>query len=278
MNKTIVTHLSVDLDCITSTWLVRRFFPGWDEAQVVFTPQQVNWNNIVPDSDANILYVDTGYGKFDHHQINEHTCASRRIYTYLLEKNLVEPRLTLALGRLIEYINDVDNFADVNYPDPTADRYDFCLHQLITGLKKTIGKDEEIMQVVYKLLDAALELLKHKTRAEGEIKKGYVFHSKWGKTIAMNTGNDEAVRLSQKMGFELVVIKDPQKGFVRIKTPPNPRLDLTPLYEKIKEKDKTGYWFLHILKNMLLNGSSVTPDVKPSPLTLQQVIEIIKAL
>jgi len=276
--KKIVTHLSVDLDCITSTWLIKRFLPEWSEAEIVFTPQQVNWNNVLPDSDPNILYVDTGYGKFDHHQIKEHTCASRRIYAYLLEKNLVDPKLVSALGRLVEFVNDIDNFAEVNYPDPTNDRYDFCLHQLITGLKKTVGKDEEIIKIVNKLLDGVLELLRNKTRAEGEIKKGYVFHSKWGKTLAMNTGNDEAVRLSQKLGFALVVIKDPQKGFIRIKTPPNPLYDLTPLYEKIKEKDKTGYWFLHIHKNMLLNGSSVTPNVTPSPLTLQQVIEIIKGI
>ncbi|MCX6732175.1 MAG: hypothetical protein NTV98_01395 [Candidatus Roizmanbacteria bacterium] len=71
-------------------------------------------------------------------------------------------------------------------------------------------------------------------------------------------------------------MKDPQKHFARIKTLPSPELDLTPVYDKIKKIDTKGYWFLHILKNMLLNGSSRTPDAVPTPLTLQKLIEIIK--
>ena len=84
------------------------------------------------------------------------------------------------------------------------------------------------------------------------------------------------LRFAQKKGFSLVVMKDPQKKLARIKTRPSPDLDLTPVYEKIKKVDTKGYWFLHILKNMLLNGSSRTPDAVPTPLTLQKLIEIIK--
>ncbi|HLD24715.1 MAG TPA: hypothetical protein VJB96_02245 [Patescibacteria group bacterium] len=40
--KTIVTHIGPDLDVITSTWLVKTFFPGWEEAEVAFVPAGTN--------------------------------------------------------------------------------------------------------------------------------------------------------------------------------------------------------------------------------------------
>jgi hypothetical protein len=276
--KTIVTHIFPDLDAITSAWLLTRFLPDWEEAEIAFTPQQKNWNNIVPDSDPNILYCDTGYGKFDHHQIKERTCASRRILDYLIIQDHISNKEKNAVKRIVDYVTDIDNFGEVHYPDPAADKYDFCLHQLITGLKKKGMADLALVQTVFPLLDGVLQLFIYKGKAEAEIVKGFVFTSKYGKSLAMNTGNDEAMRLAQKMGFSLVVMKDPQKLTARIKTLPSPELDLTPVYEEIMKVDKKGTWFLHILKNMLLNGSSRTPDSIPTPLSLKQLIEIIREI
>jgi len=274
--KTIVTHIFPDLDAIASAWLITRYLPEWEDAEIVFTPQQKNWNNVVPDSNPDILYCDTGYGKFDHHQIQERTCASKRILDYLLIQDHVSGKDKEPLLRIINYVTEIDNFGEVNYPDPTSDKYEFCLHQLITGLKKKGMTDLALVQAIFPLLDAALQLFTYKLKAEAEITKGFVFHSKYGKSIAMNTSYDEAMRLAQKKGFSLVVMKDPMKKTARIKTVPSPENDLTPVYKKIMEVDNKGTWFLHILKNMLLNGSSRTPDSIPTPLSLQKLIEIIK--
>ncbi len=274
--KTIVTHIFPDLDAITSAWLLKRFLPEWEDAEIAFTPQQQNWNTIVPDSDPNVLYCDTGYGKFDHHQIKERTCASKRVFEYLSMMKHISSKDKDPLARIIDYVTDIDNFGEVHYTDPTSDKYEFCLHQLITGLKKKGMSDIVLVQTVFLLLDGVLQLFVYKIKAETEITKGFVFYSKYGKSLAMKTSNDEAMRLAQKKGFCLVVMKDPQKEFARIKTLPNPELDLTPVYDKIKKVDTKGYWFLHIMKNMLLNGSSRTPDAVPTPLTLQKLIEIIK--
>ena len=276
--KTIVTHLSVDLDCIAATWLVKRFFPEWDEADIVFTPQQVNWEEVVPDSNPNILYLDTGFGKFDHHQLQEYTSATKLLYKYILIHFPPDEKTQTALARLVSLVNELDHFAECFYPDASSDKWDLSLFQQVGALKQSLGEDRKVMETVFILLDAHLQLFKNKTKAEKEIKDGYVFQSKWGKTLVMNTRNDEALRLAQKLGFQLVAIKDPEKGGVRIKTPPKKELDLTPLYEEIMKKDRKGTWFLHIGKNMLLNGSNKKPGQVPSPLTLQQLIEIIKEL
>ena len=274
--KTIVLHIFPDLDAITSAWLLTRYLPDWEEAEIVFTPQQKNWNNVVPDSNPDILYCDTGYGKFDHHHIKARTCASKIVFDYLVMMKHISSKESGPLSRIIDYVVDIDNFGEVNYPDPTSDKYEFCLHQLITGLKKKGMTDTALVQTVSTLLDGVLQLFVYKLKAETEISKGFVFYSKYGKSLAMNTSNDEAMRLAQKKGFVLVVMKDPQKHFARIKTLPSPENDLTPVYDKIKKLDTKGYWFLHIMKNMLLNGSSRTPDAVPTPLTLQKLIEIIK--
>src|SRR3989344_449769 len=36
--KIIVTHSSPDLDAITSAWLIKRFLPGWEDANIQFVP------------------------------------------------------------------------------------------------------------------------------------------------------------------------------------------------------------------------------------------------
>jgi len=274
--KTIVLHICPDLDAITSAWLITRYLPEWEEAEIVFTPQQKNWNQVIPDSNPDVLYCDTGYGKFDHHHIKERTCASKRVYDYLLMMKYISPKDKDSLSRIVDYVVDIDNFGEVRYHDPTSDKYEFCLHQLITGLKKKGMSDNALVQTIFPLLDGVLQLFFYKIKAEVEISKGFIFYSKYGKSLAMNAANDEAMRLAQKKGFNLVVMKDPQKKNARIKTLPSPELDLTPVYDRIIKEDTKGTWFLHILKNMLLNGSSHTPDAVPTHLSLQKLIEIIK--
>lgn len=276
--KTIVTHISPDLDAIASTWLIRRFLPGWEEADMAFTPQQEDWNGVRPDSDPDILYTDTGFGKFDHHHLPERTSATKRVFEYLHMNDHIPSKISEAVSRMVDHINEIDHFAEVSFPDPSHDRYEFMLYQIVSGVKKKGISDAKLLQQIYPLLDGVLEIFVFKIRAEKEIQKGFIFQSSYGKSIAMNSTNDESMRLAQKMGYSLVVMKHAQLGFARIKTLPSPKLDLTPVYELIKKRDTKGYWYLHILKNMLLNGSSKTPNAVPTPLSLQELIEIIQSV
>lgn len=276
--KTVVIHPSVDLDCITASWVIKRFFPGWEEAEIEFIPYDGLWNEIAVDSDPDVLYVDVGRGKFDHHQRSEYTSATKLVYEHASQQGFLDPKTDRALGRLVVLVNEIDHFAEWNYPDADSDRWDLALFQIIGGLKQKGYKDRAVIDLTYTCLDGILQLFKNKSKAEEEIGQGYVFQSRWGKTLGMNTGNDEAMRLAQKSGYQMVVTKNPDDGSARIKTIPSDKLDLTPLYEKIKEKDTKGSWYLHISKNMLLNGSKKKPGYVASPLTLQQLIEIIRQL
>lgn len=276
--KTIVTHTNPDFDAVASVWLIQKYLPGWDTASVVFVPAGTTLKDKDPDGDPNVIHVDTGFGKFDHHQTAERTCAAELVLNDLTVKGQIKEKDYQAMVRLVTLIKDDDHFADPYFPDPTADRYLLLPFSLIKGLKSTLGDDQHVYIIGSTILDAALRVFQNIIKAEHEIKKGFVFNSFAGKSIAMETGNEETMKLALKSGFSLVVRKDPAGGNVRIKTLPDESLDLTPLYNLVKQEDKKGTWFLHASRHMLLNGSKNNPRFIPTPLTLPKIIEIVKKL
>ena len=276
--KTIVTHLSPDLDAIASVWLIKKYLPNWNDAQVKFVPSGTTLDNQSPDSDKDVIHVDTGLGKFDHHQTNDYTSATKLVYKYLMGRDYIDEKEIKPLEKIIEYVNSTDHFAEVFYSDPEADRYDFMIRQLVDGLK-VINRDEaKLMEIIFLLLESALIVFKNKVNAEEEINQGFVFKSYLGRSLAIESKNEEAVKLALKKGFTLVIRRHPEVGFTRIKTIPDKKYNLRPIYEKILEVDKKGSWFFHISGHMLLNGSSGNPKLIPTTLSLNKIIEIVKAI
>lgn len=274
--KTIVTHLSPDLDAIASVWLIKKYLPDWGDAQIKLVPAGTTLDDKLPDSDKNIIHVDTGLGKFDHHQTNDYTSATKLVFKFLSGRDFIEENELKALEKVINYVNSTDHFAEVFYPDPEADRYDFMVRQLVDGLK-VINRDEsKLFEIIFLLLEAALIVFKNKVNAESEIERGFVFKSYLGRSLAIESKNEEAVKLALKKGFNLVIRRHPEVGFTRIKTLPDKKYSLRPVYDGILKFDKKGSWFLHISEHMLLNGSSGNPKLIPTPLPLNKIIEIVK--
>lgn len=276
--KLIVTHLSPDLDSVTSSWLIKRYLPGWSEAKIVFVPAGETYNNQPPDSNKNILHLDTGLGKFDHHQTNEYTSATERVFKYLVEKNYIKKKDIEPIKRIVSYVTEIDNFAEAYYPQADDDRYDFSISQIIEGLKGVLKDDQKIIETGFVILEAVLQIFKNKIRAEKELTAGYVFQTKWGKAIAIETSNEEAVKLGLKKGFSIVIRKDPRKKHLRIKGLPGNKIDLTPLYIRFSNLDPKATWFLHSSKAMLLNGSAKNPKAIPTKLSLDKVIAMLKKI
>jgi len=277
--KTIVTHISVDLDATSSVWLLKRYLPGWNDAEMKFIPAGTTLNNMSPDADPDIIHVDTGLGQFDHHQIEDRNlCAAKLVLNYLYKNHHIQEKDYEALERIIKFVVLDDSFGDVNLPDPDSDIYDFGLHRIIDGFKRSLKDDQERCEMVFKILDASLQIFTMKIRAEKEITQGYSFTSRFGKSLALDSENESVIKLALKKGFEFVVLHYSNDNTYRIKTLPSKKYDLTSLYEVIKKQDAKATWFLHVSKNMLLNGSSKRPDSVPSSLKLKTVIEIIKNL
>jgi len=270
--KMIVAHIGPDLDACASIWLIKTYIPGWEDAEVVFVPAGTTYKGQTVDIDPEILHVDTGYGKFDHHQNNDDTCAALKVYESLDMHDV-------ALERIVHLVNDIDHFREVFFPNPAADFWNLGLPSIIDGWRVLYADTpEKIVSHVMDCLDGMYMMMKNKIWAEKELKEHITeFETKWGKGFGIETLNDEVVHYGQKMGYVMVIRKDPKKGYVRIKALPKKEIDLADLYEQLKKADPTATWFLHPSHHMILNGSAKNPDMRPSTLSIQALIEIVSA-
>jgi hypothetical protein len=145
------------------------------------------------------------------------------------------------------------------------------------------NKDMEYVEFGILCLNAMTAQFENRIWAEREIKdKGTKFETRFGKGIGFETINDSVLKLAQKMGYVLVVRKDPRKGYVRIKTLPaqgeNKGADLTLVYEQLKKIDPDATWFLHVSKKMLHNGSPKNPKMRPSKLSVSDIIKVLERI
>jgi len=276
--KTIVTHMSPDLDAIASVWLLRTFYPDCFDALVEFVPAGQTLEGRPADDNPNIIHVDTGMGKFDHHQSNEYTCASQKIFLFLKEKHYLKPQQVEPLERMVDVITSFDHFGEASLPDADADIYDFMYIGILDGLKMLYQDDAKILQLGSELLNGLLQTFSNKVFAQSEIKRGLVFTSSWGKTLALETDSEEAVRLAQKSGFEMVVRKGKKHGHIRVKLLPSKKKTLKNLYDILVKKDPKATWFYHASGHMILNGSTKNPNSIPSTLHLADIVSMIKEL
>jgi hypothetical protein len=294
--KIIVTHSSPDWDAITSVWVLKRFLPGWENASIQFVPagQRVatlrGEDAIEHIGNDEVIHVDTGMGPLDHHQTSDKTvCGASRSWEYVKEiSNLQLPisnekmkDRVEAVDRIIKVIVAIDHFQEVFWGDPAADYHEFSLLGLLDGLKIQKPNDDNFYTLFgMECLDALVHQFENRIWAEREIAKGKEFETRFGKGIAYETLNDTVIKLSQKMGYVIVVRKDPRKGYVRIKARPaqgkKDNVDLTLAYEQLSKMDPQATWFLHVSKKMLLNGTPKNPTMVPTTLSLDQIVNVVK--
>ncbi len=272
--KSIVTHIGPDLDAIAAVWLVKTFLPGWEEASVAFVPAGQTLKGQPPDADSEIIHVDTGFGKFDHHQSDEDTCAAKLVYEVVKVEHGADP----ALERLTNQINEIDHFREVYFPNPTSDIWELSIVSAVDGWRLIYYEDPlKYLHLGFEILDAVYKTFQNKIWAEKEIAgKSRTFATRWGPALALETTNSETGHLAQKMGFVLVIRRDPKKGYISIKSLPKPEIDLTFLYDFLVRYEPEATWFLHASRNMVLNGSSKNPGMLPSKKSLEEIIKVIE--
>jgi hypothetical protein len=300
--KIIVTHMSPDWDAITSVWLLKKFLAGWQDAEVKFVPAGQRLNNkdshlkpwvgdpIEKIGEDEVIHVDTGLGPLDHHQTqDQNVCAASRTWDYVLsEFKKADDKVTAehkeAVSRIVKVVVDIDHFKEVFWHDAASDIYEFSLLGVLEGLKyEKQGQDRHYMAFGIDCLNALTAEFENRIWAEREInEKGVKFETRYGKGIGFETLNDTVLKLSQKMGYVLVVRKDPRKGYVRIKTLPaydgNDGIDLTPVHDQLSKMDPSATWFLHVSKKMLLNGTPKNPKMVPTKLSLKEIIKVLERI
>ncbi len=313
--KIVVTHASPDWDAITSVWLIKRFLPNWENASVMFVPagERIKNSKIQTPSDREedviekigndeVIHVDTGMGPLDHHQTSSlEECGTSRTWDYVKKQHEGGEKWFVkadAIERIVNIIVAIDHFQEVYWAGAKEDYQEFSLLGLLEGLKyQKPGDDNFYVLFGMECLDALVSDFENRAWAEKEIKeKGVEFETRFGKGIGMETMNDTVLKLAQKLGYVIVIRKDPRSGFVRIKTLPERasqelrsknyelsegvarNVDFTLVSEQLKKMDPEATWFLHISKKMLLNGTTKNPNMVPTKLSLQQIIDVVKGM
>ncbi len=277
MKKIIVTHLKPDLDAVASVWLIRRFWPEWSEAEVKFVPAGSNYQS---QENEEVITVDTGGGQFDHHQASKGqvvTSATKLVWQATFKMRNFKETEKEALNKMVDVITQIDNFRELAWPEADSDKYTFLLSEIVDAWSGIYSQDYlRVATLAGLALDGVLLAFKSRVRAEKDIKnKGWQFKTPWGKGLAVETANGAVEHLGQKIGYSLVVRKDPQKGNLRIVGRWDRGVDLSQTYDILSRKEKQATWFLHNSKCMLLNGAGSNPKMKPSRLSLEEVVKII---
>lgn len=294
--------MSPDWDAITSVWLIRKYLSDWQDAQVVFVPagQRYKGQEVKPQKhdedpiekfgDDTVIHVDTGMGPLDHHQTYDTTMSAASLtWDYVRAQmkkagDSLTPEHEEAVTRIVNVVVSTDHFHEVFWPEAAADQYEMSFLGLLEGYKQ-IKQNQDMQYVTFGIdcLNAFTATFENRIWAEKEInEKGVAFETRYGKAMGFETLNDTVLKLAQKMGYVLVVRKDPRKGYVRIKTLPangdNKGVDLTLAYEQFKKIDPDATWFLHVSKKMLLNGTPKNPKMVPTKLSLSDIIKVLEKM
>lgn len=292
--------MSPDWDAITSVWLLKKFLAGWQHAEVAFVPAGQKYRNqalhvhhkgedpIERTGKDEIIHVDTGLMPLDHHQIQDTTVSAASLTWDYVQEQIAKsgdhftPVHVEAISRIVAIVVEMDHFKEVFWENPAADQYEFSLHGVLEGLK-WVKQDQDAYYVEFGIqcLDAMVATFENRIWAEKEIdEKGIKFETRFGPAMGFDTINDGVLKLAQKLGYVLVIRKDPRKGYVRIKALPEDGkkkgIDLTLIYEQLKKIDPDATWFLHVSKKMLLNGSPKNPKMRPTKLSLNDIIKVVE--
>lgn len=276
--KLLVTHVNPDLDAIASIWLLQRFLASeYGEAAYAFVPAGETYRKKKVDSDPDVVHVDTGLGMFDHHdEERNHLSATHMVWMHILKS---QPHLKddKAVVQMVEFVTDIDHFGEYYWPEPVSSRYGFMLSEIIPRLHLLSRySNAEVVEMVLPMMDAVYKGFGELEQAKEAIKVGEEFMTIWGKAIYIETGSDGSMKVAQKMGYEVVVRRDPVTGYVKIKSAPKKEIDLRPIYDRISELEDSTRWYFHPSGNMLLNGSSKDPGVVPTSIDVGEIVEIIK--
>ena len=280
MTKLIVTHIHPDLDAIMSSWLLVRFDQSrFGDAKFEFVPAPTTYKNLPPDNDPNIVHLDVGGGKFDHHKPGGFsTCASKLVWEELVAEKLISED-DEALKEMASIALEIDTFADCYWPGTDSPRMALMLHEIIPALHRLQTHDNEaVLRLVFVYLDGVYQRLKDWEKGREAVMEGKEFESAWGKGIAVSTAADDVSKTAQKMGYAIVVINDTKNGFLKIKTAPAVKLPLQSLYDKICKRENPERWVYHNSGHMLFSGSDKGGLQERTELDLNDLLEMISAL
>jgi hypothetical protein len=282
--KKIITHISPHLDEIFAIWALKKFDPAFAEVEVKFkatNPQGGEVNLEEVDKDPNIVYLGLGRGKFDEHALEKEAAskvsAASLVWEDLKSRGLAPKDQSQNRGveKLLDYIlkEDLGELKSVNHY-----LSDYDLASIWKGFSQVNrGDSDKKLAFGLPLMDYLFAYLTGIAIAEEEIKSARTFETPWGKAVALSTDSGALPIVAYRQGFVLLVNITKKLGYHIIQGSTDSSVDLTAAYQKVRQIDPEADWYLHQSKRMLLSGSHSAPNVKISKLSLDQMIDLVKA-
>lgn len=276
MKSTIITHTKPHLDEIMAVWLIRRYFAGFSRACVKFiSAENGGADKINPDQDPKTLYIGVGRGKFDEHRGLVANCTSSLVWRDIKssKQKVISSKLEIkAVDRMVEYVLREDTGKLVEMADRT-----FSVQNILWGYYDNHQKSsKKMVEFGQTIVDALFAQQLTLADLEQAWKKKKIFQTKWGKAVALEADEKGLSGLAFQKGYELIIGVNHKNGYHGFRAKAQGKVDLTEIYQKIKETEPEADWFLHQSKKLLLCGGDVAPKARKSKLRLEEMIELVK--
>lgn len=273
MPKALVTHVIPHLDDIAALWLLVRFDPSARKAALKFietTPEGVKLAK-------GEIGVGVGRGIYDEHKGDKKDSAVSLVWKDLKRRGKTPKGLRgQALAALVDFVRrgDMGEYIGKEGPGiPTA--------TALRALAKLPGESSRSATLVgFRLLDAELVLYEERAKIDAAIARGRKFMTKWGRGIGISV---EAVpgmvsgRIAE-LGYAMVVLRYPSKGFLHVRATPGTGVNLSALAKIVMKEEPEARWYLHHSKKMLLQGDWVAPISTRSKYGVDGLIRLIRKL
>src|SRR6266498_467863 len=261
---TIVGHLAPDLDCLTAIWIFIHFDNAAD-AELEFVPAGTTWQQQPVDSNPRVIHVDTGGGRYDHHQRK-----SRNLCAAELVRRAIAPR-DPALERMVRQVGQIDNATA-----PAGELGFFNINALITGYNLLFpNRPRHVAYAMFPNLDAWHEHEARQIRLEAAFARRLEFETPWGLGIAMESDDGGSSRLAYRHGAVLYAYRD-TRGWMGVAAQSRSSVNLSEVYADLRRVDSEADWYLHPNKRLLLCGTPKAPPRVPSRLTLVELVRVIQ--
>ncbi len=269
--KTLVTHINPHLDDIAAIWLFKKFHTEFKDADLEFISAHEGNQGLVDSDDK--IYFGVGRGKFDEHKGDLEDCATSLVWKYIKNHppagGLKDEAKLKAYEELVEWSRLIDLGKM-----PLQQFDDFSVQAFIRSKESTQESSKEAVALGEKILDRILFVLIRKQQAILDWGKAKEFQTEFGKTIAIISETVDR-EFCRGQVADLFLMYNPKYKSVQFFTP-SFEIDLKPIYDKVKSIDPEASWFLHQSHHMVICGSSSAPDSKPTKLTFEQLIELVK--
>ena len=261
---TIVGHLAPDLDCVTAIWIMIRFDHN-DDAELEFVPAGTTWQGRPADVDPRVVHVDTGGGRFDHHQRKSRNLCSAELV------RRATAAYDLALERMVRQVCLIDHALA-----PAGEQGFFNINALITGYNLLFpNRPRHVAQAMFPNLDAWYEHETRQLRLEQAFARRLEFDTRWGLGIAMESEDGGSSKLAYRQGAVLYAYRDGH-GWMGVAAQARSSVDLTPVYQTLQVVDQDADWYLHPSTRLLLCGSAKAPPRVPSRLSLPELVSVLQ--